>query len=347
MTVDSEKKGPKNSRFQEPLKFFPVLFAWSIIMLLYLIFMVLHCIPSLAVSELHHRGVMETVIFNILTFLLMTCYIHCIAVHPGTVPDQEEDPSWEYVPTARTRTEADVLLETKRTGERRHCKWCAKYKPDRCHHCRVCRTCILRMDHHCPWIYNCVGFQNYKYFFLFIMYVDIDCFFIVFAMMGSVKKAVETSEPFMRTFLLLFGETLATFIVVLFTLFFLFHFWLMLKAMSTIEFCEKSMKKGSYDASVYSKGIYGNICAVLGDRPLLWLLPCSPPPGRGLYYLGEDMKLKREPETGRGLRGKSRKTSTYGATTQEPQSIEAGEPRLKSNAEAEPEATPQLTEAAA
>lgn len=54
------------------------------------------------------------------------------------------------------------------SGGIRYCEKCNLIKPDRCHHCSICGMCVLRMDHHCPWINNCVSFTNYKFFVLFL-----------------------------------------------------------------------------------------------------------------------------------------------------------------------------------
>merc|ERR1719375_499709 len=67
----------------------------------------------------------------------------------------------------------------------------------------------------------------------------------------------------------------------------------MMKAMTTIEFCEKSMKRTGYDASAYDRGAFGNLRAVVGDNPLLWLIPVAPPGGDGLtYHISEHTPLR-------------------------------------------------------
>ncbi|CAE7941965.1 ZDHHC3, partial [Symbiodinium sp. KB8] len=39
----------------------------------------------------------------------------------------------------------------------------------------TCQRCIMKMDHHCPWVNNCVGERNQKHFILFLLYTALQC----------------------------------------------------------------------------------------------------------------------------------------------------------------------------
>ncbi|XKL62210.1 hypothetical protein PGB90_002043 [Kerria lacca] len=59
------------------------------------------------------------------------------------------------------------------------CKKCIQPKPHRTHHCSICNVCILQMDHHCPWLNNCVGHFNRRYFLMFMVYIEISVLFLI------------------------------------------------------------------------------------------------------------------------------------------------------------------------
>jgi hypothetical protein len=43
------------------------------------------------------------------------------------------------------------------------------HKNSKSKHCAYCNICILRYDHHCPWIGKCVGKYNFIIFYLFLI----------------------------------------------------------------------------------------------------------------------------------------------------------------------------------
>lgn len=57
------------------------------------------------------------------------------------------------------------------------CQKCRISRPPRCHHCSVCNRCILRFDHHCVWLNNCIGQNNYRNFLSTLLFLTIGCFY--------------------------------------------------------------------------------------------------------------------------------------------------------------------------
>ncbi|KAM8899026.1 palmitoyltransferase ZDHHC3 isoform 2-T2 [Spinachia spinachia] len=106
-------------------------------------------------------------VFNLILLLLLACHAKAVFSDPGLVPLPETAMDF-----------SDLRSQSTRMNERgcegwTVCSRCETYRPPRAHHCRVCQRCVRRMDHHCPWINNCVGELNQKYFIQFLFYTGV------------------------------------------------------------------------------------------------------------------------------------------------------------------------------
>ncbi|RUS18940.1 DHHC palmitoyltransferase-domain-containing protein [Endogone sp. FLAS-F59071] len=186
----------------------------------------------------------------------------------------------------------------KRGGQPRYCDRCRCVKPDRTHHCRECDACVLKMDQ----VNGCVGFANYKFFFLFVLYTAVFALWTLVTIVPEVVYGIQHHGPdldfhFIIVVILsfLFGLLLACFVGV--HLYYILHNRTTIEAISDrpyharVDLDPSPQGQGLYQVvptdygeHLWNIGYANNWKSVMGSEAWAWFLPIYTTPGTGLTF---------------------------------------------------------------
>jgi len=225
-------------------------------------------------------------------------YLRAIFTDPGLPPEYEMLDA-ESLCADMTGDKDGEEDGVKAALKPRKCPKCSRQKPDRCHHCSICRRCVLKMDHHCPWVNNCVGHGNYRYFCLFMLFLAFCCLFVAISscnlFISSMFRPRRSKLSFSDRQFISLSFIIAVCILIALFLLGGFHIYLVLTNQTTIEFHDNMRKKREGRASgkgyrnPWDLGRRRNFQQVFGPNTFCrgrWLLPymALPPPGNGMQF---------------------------------------------------------------
>ena len=81
------------------------------------------------------------------------------------------------------------------------CPYCLVKINYRSLHCLICQKCVDEFDHHCFWVGNCIGKNNYTLFFIFLIYILLNTLFNVGVTIAFlVKEFIDGTKDDKPTF---------------------------------------------------------------------------------------------------------------------------------------------------
>ena len=100
-----------------------------------------------------------------------------------------------------TTQKKKIIISKKYNFELTRCKSCLVQRPKSSHHCSDCHVCVLERNNHCPWMNNCIGLFNRKYFILFCLYSVISVvysfclyfYYVVFKNFRTFRRSISRS----------------------------------------------------------------------------------------------------------------------------------------------------------
>lgn len=165
------------------------------------------------------------------------------------------------------------------------CRHCRVPRPPRTYHCSVCDACVFNMDHHCPYVHNCVGYGNHRSFLLFLIYAVVGCLYAV-GFAGYVGYSYRYDRCMRRALLwnwltvesVIFVSFVLLAVLVIFIVGFLLTDQLMLLArgITTVEVAKGFTPQATNRALTLARWR-----AVLGP-PWTWLVPRVGPAPHGM-----------------------------------------------------------------
>uniref|UniRef100_A0A087YLM0 Palmitoyltransferase n=1 Tax=Poecilia formosa TaxID=48698 RepID=A0A087YLM0_POEFO len=108
---------------------------------------------------------LQPVLFVLLVLVSVLLYFAVSLMDPGFILTEDSDLQFTL---GVTEEQQDMIPPSSKSLHQRRCSRCLLQQPMRSKHCQTCQHCVRRYDHHCPWIENCVGERNHRWFVLYL-----------------------------------------------------------------------------------------------------------------------------------------------------------------------------------